>query len=306
MGKIKIGILDFGYRKKNISGVNILHDVFEYASVADSLGFSSFWLGEHHNSGQAWSTPEILIPLIAGYTKNIRIGAGGILLGAHSPYRVALNFKLLESLFPGRIDLGLANGATEERILQKLNPGKDELGHFKNFGCKLDELIAYLSDDQKLWDNEKIIIPPFNGVKPRIWRLSSSWKNLQSCVALKLNYSKSTFHFGSDESITKEEIMDLRKAFHDVNSSHIQINLAVTGICYERHQQAKKVFNQLKLNERENSHAYIVGSPATFQERIYKIVEETGIEEFIFYDQSKSFRRRAKTLELIAKEFNLS
>ncbi|AZQ63746.1 LLM class flavin-dependent oxidoreductase [Flammeovirga pectinis] len=86
--KIKIGLLDFGIRKTDYSSMGKILDVMEYAEHADRLGFSRIWLTEHHNysSSDAWSSPQMLLPLILNNTDQINVGVAGVLLNYYSSY----------------------------------------------------------------------------------------------------------------------------------------------------------------------------------------------------------------------------
>ena len=105
---MKISVVDQSPIFSNSSADQAIKDTRELAKYCDSLGLNRFWLAEHHGSSAfAGCSPEILIPSLASETKSIRIGSGGVMLMHYSPYKVAENFRLLESLFPNRIDLGL-------------------------------------------------------------------------------------------------------------------------------------------------------------------------------------------------------
>jgi luciferase family oxidoreductase group 1 len=93
-------------------------ETVELAQLADRLGYHRFWVSEHHNTTTlAGSTPEVLIAHLGSHTQRIRLGSGGVMLPHYSALKVAENFRMLETLFPGRIDLGLgrAPGATASR-----------------------------------------------------------------------------------------------------------------------------------------------------------------------------------------------
>ncbi len=85
-----------------------IKETIETIKLAEYLGYTRFWVSEHHNTTMiAGSAPEVLIVKLADETKNIRVGSGGIMLPNHSALKVAENFRMLETLFPGRIDLGM-------------------------------------------------------------------------------------------------------------------------------------------------------------------------------------------------------
>ncbi len=94
---MNIGVFEFGESGDNSNDVAVLENTIEYARTLDILGFNRFWLGEHHENGLAWRSPEILMSVIAGYTEKIKVGAAGILLSLNSPLRIAQNFKLRQT-----------------------------------------------------------------------------------------------------------------------------------------------------------------------------------------------------------------
>ena len=105
---MKISVVDQSPIFSNSNADNAIEDTRELAKYCDTLGLNRFWLAEHHGSNSfAGCSPEILIPSLAAQTEKIRVGSGGVMLMHYSPYKVAENFRLLESLFPNRIDLGL-------------------------------------------------------------------------------------------------------------------------------------------------------------------------------------------------------
>src|ERR1700694_5708207 len=98
---MKLGLLDFP---------SDLQTTLRCARLADQLGFTRYWLTEHHEASDPWASPEIVVAILATQTKHVRLGTAGTLLAHHNPLRVANDFSLLASCFDGRIDLGLARG----------------------------------------------------------------------------------------------------------------------------------------------------------------------------------------------------
>ncbi len=105
---LPVSVLDLSPVVSGSSGPAALRNSLDLAALADRLGFGRYWVAEHHNLPSiASSAPEIMIGLIASATSRIRVGSGGVMLPNHAPLMVAERFKVLEALFPGRIDLGL-------------------------------------------------------------------------------------------------------------------------------------------------------------------------------------------------------
>src|SRR6195952_3520607 len=105
---VPLSVLDLSPVTTGSSGPQALRNSIDLARLADRLGFTRFWVAEHHNMPNiASSAPDIMIGQIAAATEHLRVGSGGVILPNHAPLTVAERFKVLEALFPGRIDLGL-------------------------------------------------------------------------------------------------------------------------------------------------------------------------------------------------------
>src|ERR1700754_1947787 len=105
---IPLSVLDLSPVVAGSSGAVSLRNSLDLAQLADRLGYARYWVAEHHNlPSVASSAPEIMIGQIAAATTRIRVGSGGVMLPNHAPLMVAERFKVLEALFPGRIDLGI-------------------------------------------------------------------------------------------------------------------------------------------------------------------------------------------------------
>src|SRR6266581_9181860 len=105
---IPLSVLDLSPVVTGASGADSLRNSLDLAQLADRLGYTRYWVAEHHNlPSVASSAPEIMIGQIAAVTMHMRIGSGGVMLPNHAPLMVAERFKVLEALFPGRIDLGI-------------------------------------------------------------------------------------------------------------------------------------------------------------------------------------------------------
>src|SRR6266567_9064181 len=105
---VALSVLDLSPVAAGSSGAASLHNSIDLARLADRLGYTRYWVAEHHNLPSiASSAPDIMIGQIAAATERLRVGSGGVMLPNHAPLQVAERYKVLEGLFPGRIDLGL-------------------------------------------------------------------------------------------------------------------------------------------------------------------------------------------------------
>ncbi|KQN78284.1 MULTISPECIES: MsnO8 family LLM class oxidoreductase [unclassified Devosia] len=143
----RLSLLDKSPIAKGETAHRALQRTIAYAQRAETLGYHRFWVAEHHNAPElASSSPEILIAALATSTKTIRVGSGGVMLQHYSPYKIAENFNLLESLAPGRIDIGIGKAPGGLPLSTKaLQAGRDAAVR-PDFATQLREFNAYLGE----------------------------------------------------------------------------------------------------------------------------------------------------------------
>src|SRR5262245_1165749 len=113
----RLGVLDQSPIRTGATPADAIRETLALAEACDRLGYDRYWLAEHHSTpGLAGSAPEVLIGQVAARTSRIRVGSGGVMLSHYSPLKVAEGFRVLEALFPGRVDLGIGRA-----------PGSDQL-----------------------------------------------------------------------------------------------------------------------------------------------------------------------------------
>ncbi len=190
-----LSVLDLAPIPDGGSAAQALHNSLSLAQHAEACGYQRFWLAEHHNmDGLACSATAVLIAYIAGGTKTIRVGSGGIMLPNHAPLVVAEQFGTLATLFPGRIDLGLGRApGTDQatmRALRRTLAGADEAG----FPQDVLELQSYLDEPQT---GRGVRAIPGQGTQVPIWLLGSSLYGAQLAAHLGLPYAFAS-HFAPD------------------------------------------------------------------------------------------------------------
>lgn len=165
---IRLSVLDLCPILADQNATESLGHMSELARFVDERGYERYWVAEHHDMpGIGSSSPEILIGHIAGQTKNLRVGSGGIMLPNHATYHIAEVFRTLSALYPNRIDLGLgrapgSGSAATQALRRGISLGAD------NFPQELEDLIKYFCDELPL----KAI--PSQVTAPEIWMLGSS------------------------------------------------------------------------------------------------------------------------------------
>lgn len=286
--------------------MSIIEDLIDYVCKAEELGYNRFWLSEHHNFDplSAWLNPEVLLPIIAGMTSHIRIGTGGILLANHSPYRIAYTFKLLNNLFPDRIDLGLAKGYSSRNIT---NPDQMDTGLSKSnlsqvFDQNIIALLKYLNNEEELLA-QQIIIPPYKGESPEIWALISSYKNLKTIAELGINFSRSLFHYGSDVNYNKEQLHEFRETFFSAHGRPPKVSIAFSGCCHDDEKKARKLFDGYPYAFNADN---IVGPASKFEDTLGEYQMLYAIDEFIFMNVALNPEDRHKGIELLSEKMKLN
>ncbi len=182
---IPFSVLDLSPILEGSNAAQSFHNSRDLAQHAEAWGFRRYWLAEHHGMpGIASAATSVLIAYVAGATATIRVGAGGIMLPNHSPLVIAEQFGTLESLFPGRIDLGLGRAPGSDQITARalrrnLESSSDE------FPQDVVELMDFLSDSPR----QQVRAVPGTGLKVPIWILGSSLFGAQLAAALGLPYA---------------------------------------------------------------------------------------------------------------------
>jgi luciferase family oxidoreductase group 1 len=139
---VALSVLDLSPVTTGGSGPQSLHNSIDLARLADKLGYTRYWLAEHHNlPSVASSAPDIMIGQIAAATERLRVGSGGIMLPNHAPLNVLERFHVLEALFPGRIDLGIGRAPGTDQITSHLLRRRQDIRDDDDFIERFKELI---------------------------------------------------------------------------------------------------------------------------------------------------------------------
>lgn len=183
---IPISVLDLVPILSGKTPADSFRNTLDLAQHAEKLGFTRYWIAEHHNmAGIASSATSILVSHIAAGTSSIRVGSGGIMLPNHAPLVVAEQFGTLESLFPGRIDLGLGRAPGTDP-LTALALRRNLGGAGEDFAKSLAELRGYLSSDNA---ESAVRAIPGEGLNIPIWLLGSSTYSAQLAGILGLPFA---------------------------------------------------------------------------------------------------------------------
>lgn len=184
--KIPFSILELAVVNEGNTPADSFANALNLAQAVERSGYNRLWLSEHHNMvSVASSATSVLIGYIAGGTSTMRIGSGGIMLPNHSPLAVAEQFGTLESLYPGRIDLGLGRAPGTDQLTAMALRG-DFFNGANQFPQNVLKLQTYLSEENK---TAKVRAIPGEGLDIPIWILGSSTDSAHLAALLGLPYS---------------------------------------------------------------------------------------------------------------------
>src|SRR5450432_4921741 len=170
---VRFSILDQSIVPKGSTAFQAIANTIQLVKQAEDSGLHRFWVSEHHNSAMiAGSAPELLMVRLASETRTIRIGSGGIMLPNHSALKVAENFRLLETMYPGRIDLGMGRAPGGDRITASLLNPSNNFSE-ESYLQQLEYLQAFFHDEASSQYGPLLAIPQSVSV-PEPWILSSS------------------------------------------------------------------------------------------------------------------------------------
>src|SRR6202035_3579920 len=190
---MRLSVLDLVPVRSDQSTADALAATVRLAQTADRLGYTRYWLAEHHNMPSVGATsPPVLIAYLAAQTTQLRLGSGGVMLPNHAPLAVAEQFALLEAAAPGRIDLGIGRAPGSDPVTSyALRGGRDDRD-IENFPEYLDDVAALMSAGGvvvplRSGDSRLRATPAASG-EPRLWLLGSSMYSAQLAAAKGLPY----------------------------------------------------------------------------------------------------------------------
>ncbi len=192
---MKLSVLDQSPVLSGGSTADALQATIELAKLADRLGYTRYWLAEHHNSSSlADASPEILIPVVAGNTERIRVGSGGVMLTHYAPLKIAETFRMLATLFPGRIDMGLGRApGSDQMTAAALQTGPVSFP-IESYPDQVADLLRFHTDSMPEGHRfGRIHATPRGNDCAEPWLLASSYGSVSYAAALGLPLSFAHF-----------------------------------------------------------------------------------------------------------------
>ncbi|MGB0572877.1 MAG: LLM class flavin-dependent oxidoreductase [Alphaproteobacteria bacterium] len=332
---VKLSVLDQSPVRQDGDARQALEETIALAQAAERLGYTRYWLAEHHGTaGFAGSSPEIMVTRVAAATDQIRVGSGGVMLSHYSPLKVAENFKLLESLYPGRIDLGIGRAPGSDGVTAAALAYGSEVG-IEYFPTKIADMVAFLADETPATKPFKDVrATPVVAEAPEVWLLGSSDQSAAYAAHFGLAYSFA--HFIAPQ-VTAPVLKYYREKFQPSGKlAAPRANAGVFVICADTQEEAEYLAAsrdlwRLKLNygqhlpyaHPDEALAYdynaqeleiveankanrFTGTPESLRDQLSAFVDEHGFEELLVLTITYNFETRLRSYELLADTFELT
>lgn len=332
---LRLSVLDQSPVSRGMSTGDALRHSIELAQAADRLGYTRYWVAEHHATSMlACSSPEVLIGPLAAATTRIRVGSGGVMLPHYSALKVAESFRMLAALYPHRVDLGLGRAPGSDPLTAWALQRDKRQAAPDDFPDQLAELLAYVRDG--LPPTHRLAkaapLPPV-AERPEPWLLGSSPQSGVWAAELGLPYAFADFIAPGGAAIAQR----YRSTF--VPSSALaapRVIVAVWALCAPTTADAERLASSsrmafahflsgmpIQVPPVDEAVAFldanaqllptiiqrrraIVGDPATVRERLEAVAAEYGADEVMVVTITHSPDARRRSYELLADAFALT
>jgi len=330
---IPLSVLDLSPVTTGSPPAQALRNSLDLARLADRLGYTRYWVAEHHSlPAIASSAPEIMIGQIAAVTDRIRVGSGGVMLPNHAPLTVAERFKVLEALYPGRIDLGLGRAPGTDPATSYMLRRRQGISEEDDFLERFNELMLLESRAFPAGHPfHKVEAMPSGVPLPPIFLLGSSDYSAQLAGQIGAAFSFA-HHFANFDAV---EAMRLYRENFRASAAHAAryAILATHVVCAETDAEAERLASTVELNfvrrakgehqplaspEEAVAYAYTpvdrariaqnrtrltVGAPATVRARLLPLIEATKADELMVTTMIFSHDARKRSYELLKEAF---
>ncbi|MFE1243297.1 LLM class flavin-dependent oxidoreductase [Fictibacillus sp. NPDC058756] len=325
---IPFSVLDLSPIAEGSTPADSFGNTLELARLAEKLGYNRYWLAEHHNMPFiASSATSVVISHVAAGTSKIRVGSGGIMLPNHAPLVIAEQFGTLESLYPGRIDLGLGRApGTDQLTARALR--RDLRSSGEDFPEQLAELRNYF-DPSLAQGYSHVKAIPGEGLNIPIWLLGSSGYSAQLAGELGLPFAFAS-HFSPHNTLPAIQLY--RRSFKPskvLDKPHAMVGLNI--IAADTDQEAERLATTLQqqflnlmrgkeiplqppvdnINDIASDYEIaalenqlgtsIVGSPQTVKEKLEKFQDESQADEIMAIAQVYDHKARLRSFEILAE-----
>ena len=305
------------------------------AQACDRLGYKRFWMSEHHSSASlAGTAPEILIPVVAAATNRIRVGSGGVMLSHYSSLKVAEKFRVIEALYPGRIDLGIGRAPGSDQLTaEALLPGQSK--GVDRFPQQIRDLVGFLYGQlEPEHEFARISAMPSGASSPDIWLLGSS--GYSAAYAAHFGLAFSFAHFISPLG-GPDMVKGYRDRFQPSGMGDVpRASVGVSVLCADTDEEAERLAASTDLWRLKRDYGKqgpiptvqealdyqytdydrariaqtrgraIIGGPESVKNQVQALADRYEVDELVVVSICHEFSARVHSYELLADMFGLT
>ena len=331
---MRLSVLDQSPIRSGGTATDAIHETLELAQICERLGYHRYWLAEHHSSkGLAGTSPEVLIGQVAARTSRIRVGSGGVMLSHYSALKVAENFRVLETLFPGRIDLGIGRApGSDQRTAYALAGGG--IRDIEQFPQQIADVVGWLHD--RLPHGH-----PFRDVRampsgpsaPEVWLLGSS--DASAIYAAEQGLAFSFAHFIKADGGPQVTELYRQRFRPSPELAAPAASAAIWAVCADTDEEARRLercrelalvrlytgrYGPFPSVEEAESFPYtprdlsiiehsrgrtVAGTPDTVRAQLEAMARAYGVDELVVVTITHDFKARVRSYELLADAFGI-
>lgn len=321
-----LGVLDLVPRLGGVSAEHALQQAVTLAQHAEEWGYLRYWTSEHHDMEElASASPEVLLAHIGARTASIRLGSGAVLLPHYSALKVAESFRLLASLYPGRVELGLGRAPGGGPHATMALSG-NYLQHVSKLPDKLEALTALL-EDRYTYEEHEVQARPVPEHPLSVWMLGTNVKSAEFAARFGMGYVFGQFMSEADGT---EAVRRYREGFvPSAHRSEPEVMVAVSVLCSEDEEQARSWSRQMEERRRasttgdpsqsngdestpdaagESSDRHIAGTPEQVWEQMHRVSGRLRTDQLLIVTAGPDYEQRLESYKLLAeyqKRFNL-
>ncbi|HXS35895.1 MAG TPA: MsnO8 family LLM class oxidoreductase [Flavipsychrobacter sp.] len=298
---LPFGVLDLCKRSEKQTTGEAIADILKLGELADQVGYTRYWVAEHHVPYAASSAPELLIPLLAARTKRIRVGTGGIIMGYYSPYRVAEIANTLQTISDGRFDLGMCRGpgVTDEAIASELVGGnlwELDKGVFTRKIAKVISLVNAADSQARIKIHTTARRPP------QLWVLGSNDSSVVLANDLHTSLALALF-ITRDENKALVNSQRFQASAAIENYSGRKVILAVSVVCDDTDEKA--LMRHKKLLSEGTMPSNFIGSYKNVTGQLLKLLGRFNVDELLIVQYSRNHHERMETYGSLAENYRL-
>jgi len=332
---LRLGVLDQSPVRSDATPAEAIRETLALAQATDRLGYHRYWLAEHHSTpALAGPSPEVLIPQVAAVTTGIRVGSGGVMLQHYSALKVAESFRVLETLHPGRIDLGIGRAPGSDQVTARALAGPFG-GGIEDFPDKIADVLGFLHGElPPEHPHARVLAMPTGPGAPEVWLLGSS--DQSAALAAHFGTGFSFAHFINAEGGATVTRAYARAFKPSPLLAEPRASVAVFVVCAPTEEEARRLAQSRDLfivrlytgrlsrypsvaeaeayeySPREWAiveHARrrrIAGTPEQCRTGLEALAAEYGVDEVVGVTITESWETRLRSYALLAEAFGLT